>query len=177
MINIFGTSEKINELGEAEINRLLNSDIPSIGINRFCEYYSKVDHICFVDTDMAERLTLGKYGGQGIITCEHAYKHFFKNKPEFKITTIFEPNNMQLSVGNSAFYALWWAVSQGYKEANLYGILDGNYDINPALVQWKHFYEVDDQPSVDFDYRKWQKFTQLMESGINGQIKVNFKLR
>ena len=167
-INIFGTGEKINLLGEARINRLLAR--PSIGINEFPVHYPNVDYWLFTDSAFAEKIIYTDiYKGQKIITCDHVYKNFFKNK-DYNIGGIFEPNAYTAKTGNSGYYAIEWAIQQGYTKASLYGVMDSiNYEKSGFEIIANHFYGA---PSKIPAY-KWQNFQNHINTNFNGRMSIS----
>jgi hypothetical protein len=165
-INIFGSSEKLEEMGAAKIARLLSSKTPSIGINHFPNHYPNVDCWLFVDGQMVERMD---YKGQKIITCEFVYNNYLEKKPKYNVIDRFEPNNIQGSIGNSAFYAIWWAVKEGYTNINLYGILDGEYK---QLANGNTAYKNIFSGEHIFQDKKYQKFKEVVETGYYGKAKI-----
>jgi len=192
-IQIFGCSDRINELGDSIPDILKKKKHPSIGLNRFPEFFPFVDYWLFVDSAMADRIVNGEiYKNQQILTCRHIYNFWFKNRPEFRFHTgmscekrskaplsslplrnIFEPNDLELKIGNSAYYALEWAVSQGYKRALLYGILDSDYAQTGKDIKFKHFFG----GSGTFPAYKFPELKQAVESNLNGRIEIIRPLR
>jgi hypothetical protein len=169
-INIFGTGEKINILGEARINRLLSRPTISIGINAFPVYYPNVDYWLFTDSAFAERIIYTDiYKGQKIITCDHVYKSQLKGL-DFNIGGIFEPNEYTAKTGNSGYYAIEWAIQQGFKKASLYGVMDSvDYEKDGLEITANHFYGT---PSRIPAY-KWDNFKKHIDSNFNGRIELS----
>ena len=65
-------------------------------------------------------------------------------KPYLKFIQNFEDENHKGLFGayTSATFALDFAIKEGYKRAELYGILDGDYKfLDNGEVEYKHFYD------------------------------------
>jgi hypothetical protein len=169
-INIFGSSEKLNELGEAAINRLLNLKTPSLGLNHFPLHYPNVDYWLFSDQSMVEKIQeQNAYKDQKIITNQHIYKNMLTNKG-WEVEEIFEPNDIQGSIGNSGWYACWWAIQKGFTHLYLYGILDGNYS---ELASGDTAYiDIFTEEKRFFQDKKYQKFKADVENNFGGVIKI-----
>lgn len=175
ILNVFGTGEKIKELSKRKIHKLLNSNVPSIGINRFPTHFRNVDYWCFCDSCMKDTLIdENEYRGQKIITNRHIANAYFTDKNKYDVECKFEPNEIQNSIGNSAFYCLWWAVQNNFDIVNLYGILDGEYRQDAQFVYMKHFYEAEESK---FSLEKWNKFKKIVDSNYDNKIKINIPLR
>jgi hypothetical protein len=172
-INIFGSSEKLLELGDVTISQLLKSN-KSIGINNFGIKY-QTDYILFSDTPMAD-LVKKNYNGQIILTNYHCYKYFFKNNPEYIVGGYWEPNSIEGSVSNSAFFALWWAVNNGYTNINLYGILDSDEYITRANGDVRCLNIYSGKETI-FQNNQYLVLKELIENGFNGRANIQRPLR
>lgn len=170
-INIFGSSEKLLELGDEGIKKLLSPKTPSIGINHFPIHYPDVDYWIFSDGSTIEKIEQNNaYKGQKILTNEHIYKNYFKNKKNWEIADTFEPNGIAGHIANSGWFALWWAVKQGYKSAYLYGVMDGdNYkQMANGNTEYNNIF---DKKHI-FQNKGYEKFKKVIETGFNGRIKI-----
>ncbi len=128
-IQIFGCSDRISELGD-EVFDLLK-EYPSIGLNRFPEFFPFVDYRLWIDN---------KSFGNCV------YK---RNGSLYEPYLPFEPNIDLFGAYTVASFALDFALKQGYKRAVLYGILDGRYQLIEKKgihaghwdFSYRHFYE------------------------------------
>lgn len=169
-IIIFGSSEKTFELGRRKLSQLLNS-YTTIGLNDF-GLRNPVDYILLSDTSMGDKIIeSGLYKGQKILTNRHCYKHKFKNKPQFNVAETFEPNGIEGSIANSAFYAIWWAVKEGYTHIDLYGVLDADNYIQVANGNVYGYNSITGNKTC-FDDNQYYVLKTLIENNWNGKVKI-----
>lgn len=167
-INIFGTSEKVEELGAIKINRLLDLKSDSLGINQFPVEYPNVDYWLFNDQTIVEKIEeKHAYKGQKIITSRWA-NMVMKNK-NWNIHELYERNCIPNDVNNSGWLALWWAVKEGYTHLYLYGILDGDYRkaANGNVYYTNTFEEVRCMPE-----KIYNRLLSDIETGFGGRAKI-----
>lgn len=169
-INIFGSSEKLLELEDVKILQILKS-CESIGINNFGLKYP-TDYILFSDTPIAE-IVANNGTEQKILTNYFNYRWYFKDKPEFKVAGHWEPNSIEGSISNSAFYALWWAVKTGYTHINLYGIMDSDhYPIRAnGSCRVQNIYSKNGETL--FALNEVGTLKRLIENGFNNKVIIN----
>lgn len=166
-INIFGSSERLEELGDKGIKRILALKSPSIGINMFINRYPEVDYFCFTDSCTLDKVN---YQGQKIITNRFINNMYLKKDPKYNIECIFEPNHIPESIANSAFFAIWYAVKQGYKNIHLYGILDGDYiKLANGEYSYKHMYE---KGTYTFQHKRYSQLLNIVETGYFGKANI-----
>jgi len=167
-INTFGSSEKLKGK-EKEIRRILSLKSLSIGINQFPIYYPNVDYWIFSDENtIKDIIKLNAYKEQRIITNRHIYNKYSKIL-NWKFEDPFEPNHIPNHISNSGWFAIWWAISRGYTDMHLYGILDGNYTRKPnGDVIFKNIFKGNHiMKSKDYD-----RFMRQIERDFNKKIKI-----
>lgn len=167
-INIFGTSEKIKELGAAKLDRLLALKTDSLGINQFPIYHPNVDFWLFNDQCMVEKIEKeNAYKNQKIISSRWAHL-VFKDK-NWNIHELYERNEIENDVNNSGWLALWWAVKEGYTHINLYGIMDGKYvERSDGNVLYYNMFAGEHIMSAQV----YNRLLKDIESGFNKRAKI-----
>ena len=122
-IKIYGCSDKISELN---LPKIILED--SLGLNIFPLYY-KTKFWLWIDNP--------KFGNCVYILENNRYI------PYFKFNLNFNKEKDLFGAFTVASFALHFVAKEGYKEAILYGILDGNYiDIGNNEYQYSHFYDM-----------------------------------
>jgi hypothetical protein len=171
-LNVFGTSQKFEELSAKEKSQLFKRT-NTLGINLSGIKYP-VKYLLFSDCGIAQQVVENKYYlGKKILTNQHCFEGYFKNIKDAQTELIFEPNNIQDSVGNSAFFAIWYAVQFGYDKVNLFGVLDDDETNYEELANgMTRYYNAlaDIQHTMwtkDHNYMKW-----IIETGYGDKIKI-----
>lgn len=122
-INIFGSSERINDL---DINKLFLEG-PSIGVNKFTNFYKPTFKLFMDDKQCGN--------------CVYKLNNKQEYEPYLKFTPNFLVEKDLFGIYTIATYAIDFAIKQGYNEAVLYGILDGEYkEVDENNVELYHFY-------------------------------------
>lgn len=121
---IFGCSDGIKKIDN--IQELLKNNI-SIGLNRFCEFH-KTDFWLWLDNpNMGDKV----YRHNGI-----------KYVPYLIFESNLDPFFDLCGSHTVASFAVDFAYKMGFKEVDLYGVLDGEYKfLDNNRVQYKHFYD------------------------------------
>jgi len=119
IVNIFGSSERIEEMEAEDLKSRLKSCDLSIGVNSFFKYYN-CDYGCFLDISVLKRL----------VNNNLLYEKYISNL-RFK-GTLYNKKNIFYdvlpdSILSSGYYAIKGAIKLGAKKINLYGIMDGDY--------------------------------------------------
>lgn len=125
-LRIFGCSDKINDLN---LHSLLIGHT-NFGLNLFPCFGAQTTYWLYLDHP--------QFGSRVYIKKDLAYK------PYLKFIQNFEDENHKGLFGayTSATFALDFAIKEGYKRAELYGILDGDYKfLDNGEVEYKHFYD------------------------------------
>jgi hypothetical protein len=168
-INIFGTSEKIKELGSSRITRLLvRKKADNLGINQFPIFYPDVDFWLFNDQCMVEKIEKeNAYKNQKIISSRWA--HFaFKDK-NWNVHDLYERNDIPNDVNNSGWLAIWWAVKSGYTHIDLYGVMDGKYTMrSDDNVLYHNMFAGEHIMNI----KTYNRLLEDIESGFNGRVKI-----
>ena len=156
IINIYGCSERINELN---LPKYIKGD--SIGLNHL-PLYHKTTYWLFMDD-----LFFGN--------C--VYKRE-KNKyiPYYPFIPNFEKERDLFGGYTVASFALDFAIKMGYKKAVLYGILDGNYkptdnDYSHASnmeIEYSHFYT---KKKIIISYACMESFKNMIMSYSNPDVR------
>jgi hypothetical protein len=168
-INIFGTSEKIMNSEEPFVEGLLNSNVPSLGINTFVEKYPNVTYWLFYDPIVME-FVKENYRKQKLITHNDVYNKYFIGDTKYTFETIFHVLDVGECRGNSGLCALWWAVNNGFDKINLYGVLDSDLGYEKlANGNYKYYNAFTNEYHQD---RKIGLLKELIENGFNGRAEI-----
>ena len=108
---------------------------------------------------------------------DFGYCIYKRDGSEYKEFLKFEPNVTLHGGITSASFALDFAIKQGYKKAELYGILDGKYELTHKKLfhvgfwqfSYIHFY---DETVHNMEMMKLQGFKQIINS-YTDRIDIN----
>jgi|GEM_PF-3857050 len=152
----FNTASPFSKLEEAVFDRI--KVYPSIGLNRFPEFFPFVDYWLWIDNKNFGNC-IYKRNNNGDLIAKRYYKPYFKFKPNIELFGAYTVTS----------FALDFAVKQGYERAVLYGILDGEYKLIEKKgfhvghwdFSYKHFY---DDKSRRVPMQKLQQFKSIINS-------------
>lgn len=138
---IFGGSDRISQLS---LDRLVVGE--TLGLNNFPMLGHFTKYWLWIDEK--------SLGNCVYIKEESKYRPFFKFIPN----SVLKAEQSLKGAYSSATFAIDFAIKQGFKQVELYGILDGDYQSGEnGRVVYKHFYDDKELFMHEECLKSWKK--------------------